>query len=106
MVPVIMIELSYRLDKKIFRAFDQRLQSFCGDKYNQISQPKSMDKNLKNLQSTSKKEGVLEDQYLCVVVHKYIYRNVYVLTIIYCLLLLTVCRDIRQTSDANMRQLL
>jgi hypothetical protein len=47
----------------------------------------------------------VEDRYLCVVVHKYIYRNVYYYGASKVSKLSTLCGEIRQTLDANMRQL-
>jgi hypothetical protein len=49
----------------------------------------------------------MEDRHLCVVVHKYIYRNVY-FTIYGASRVfnpLSVCGEIRQTLDAKMHQL-
>ncbi len=50
---------------------------------------------------------VVEDQYLCVVVHQYIYRNVNFTIMAPNLVfnLSTVCGEIRQTLDAKMSQL-
>ncbi len=53
--------------------------------------------------------NIAEDQYLCVVELKYIYRNVY-FTTYNCASkvfnLLTVCGEIRQTLDAKIRHYL
>jgi hypothetical protein len=53
-------------------------------------------------------KNYLEDQYLCVVVHQYIYRNVNftIMAPNLAFNLSTVCGEIRQTLDAKMRQLL
>jgi hypothetical protein len=45
------------------------------------------------------------DQYLCVVVHKYIYRTVYYYGASKVFNLSTLGGEIRQTLDAKMRQL-
>jgi hypothetical protein len=49
----------------------------------------------------------VEDQHLCVVVHKYHYRIEYFImaSVEYSIYLFTVCGKIRQTIDAKMRQL-
>ncbi len=54
------------------------------------------------------KEDIVEDQHLCVVVHKYIYLKkcvLYYYGASWVFNPLTVCREIRQTLDAKMRQL-